>query len=148
MNKKTFTVNIVLGCFEFIGGICITPFADKFNKKRVAIFTNMLFEIAIISSIIANYEKSYTLCFLVAAMWGITDCTTQSMNCTLISAKFGDDVKIFGIWNLVQNGGAFIGMILSIIFKELNIIYFLLILALVQIITNIALSNLKMKKQA
>lgn len=56
IDKKTFTVNICLGCFEFLGGAFISPLADKFNKKRVAISTNLLFELAIIASIIAHYE--------------------------------------------------------------------------------------------
>lgn len=76
VDKKTFTVNIVLGCFEFIGGAFVTPLADKLNKKRIAISTNLLFEAAIIGSIIAHYEKNYLLCFFVAALWGMTDCTT------------------------------------------------------------------------
>ncbi|KAL4483900.1 hypothetical protein ABPG72_013906 [Tetrahymena utriculariae] len=148
VNKKTFTVNIVLGCFEFFGGAFVTPLADRLNKKRIAISTNLLFEAAIIGSIIAHYEKNYLLCFFVAALWGMTDCTTQSMNCNLISTKFGNDVRIFGIWNLVQCVGAFIGMIFSIIFKQLNIIYYLLVVAAIQMITNVALSNFKLKNMS
>ncbi len=55
VNKKTFLVLIVLGVFEFLGGIIITPLADKFSKKKVAIFTNLLYLCAIVSSIITHY---------------------------------------------------------------------------------------------
>jgi len=129
VDKKTFTVNIVLGCFEFLGGALVTPLADRLSKKRIAIATNLLFEAAIIASIIANYEKNYFLCFVAAALWGMTDCTTQSMNCNLLSTKYGDDVRPFAIWNLVQCIGAFIGMVFSIVFKQVNIIYYLLVVA-------------------
>lgn len=101
VDRKTFTVNIVLGTFEFLGGALVTPLADRLNKKRIAITTNLLFEAAIIATVIAHYEKNYLLCFVAASFWGLADCTTQSMNCNLISTKFGDDVRIFGIWNLV-----------------------------------------------
>lgn len=61
----------------------------------------------------------------------MSDCTSQSINCSIISTMFGDNVKAFGIYNFFQSFSACIGMIMSIIFKEIDLTIYLSILFLI-----------------
>ena len=63
----------------------------------------------------------------------MSDCSSQSVSCSIISMKFGDDVMAFGVYNFVQSLSACIGMVLSIVFKNVNLAYYLALVCGLQV---------------
>jgi hypothetical protein len=50
---------------------------------------------------------------------------TTATSLSLISERFGDDVRVFSLFNLMQGIGAAAGMVVSIFISEFDPIYYL-----------------------
>lgn len=74
IRKKSAYCFIVLGVFEFIGGFVSGYVADRVNRFLVATASTLIVELAIVISAICYYTNNYTLCFIDAALWGLSDC--------------------------------------------------------------------------
>jgi predicted MFS family arabinose efflux permease len=74
VNQKTAAIFIVLGGFECLAGLTSGYLLDRFDRYFMASVSTVMVEISIILSVLAYFEKNYTLCFFCAAMWGYTDC--------------------------------------------------------------------------
>lgn len=64
----------MLGVFEFISGILSGHISDRYNRYMVATSSTIIVEFALIISIVCYYTENYTLCWIAAALWGISDC--------------------------------------------------------------------------
>ena len=69
---------ICLGACEMISGFISGKLADKFNLYKLASLSTLFAEVALILSLIGIFmepgSNTYTFCFFIAGMWGLTDC--------------------------------------------------------------------------
>ncbi len=77
-----------------------------------------------------------------AGLLGFADALTQSLNQTLVSEYFGDNVRIFGLYNFLQCIGSITGLMFSIVLTNVSLMYFILILIIVQILSNATLNKI------
>ncbi|CAD8049827.1 unnamed protein product [Paramecium primaurelia] len=138
--KKQAYVFIILGVFEFISGICSGYISDRVNRYMVATTSTIIVELALIVSIISYYTDSYVLCFISGALWGTSDCLVSNMTMVITTTLFPDQIEAFAIRAIMTSFATSVMLIFSIVIP--NQIIYLLIVVLVELLTNISTSKL------
>ncbi|KAM3137371.1 hypothetical protein pb186bvf_010551 [Paramecium bursaria] len=141
--KKSAYVFIVLGVFENVGAFISGFLSDRANRYLIATGSTLIVEIALVLSIICYYQESYALCFVTAALWGMSDCIVNNMCNIITTTLFPDQIEGFSIKALLQSLTVTIVMLISV-YVESQIV-FILIIAAIEIITNVSTSKLGVK---
>lgn len=61
-------------------------------------------------------------------MWGFADCAGQANCMSLLSEEWGDDVRVFGLYNFAQNVGALTAILISLLMGDSEFYSYLLII--------------------
>lgn len=80
---------------------------------------------ALVVSLVNVYLKNYSVCFIVAGLFGIVDSGNSSTGLALISEEF-NDIRVYGVCSFLLCCGGCIGSISSIIFSHMSPIYSLM----------------------
>lgn len=106
----------------------------------VATTSTIIVELALIVSIISYYTDSYVLCFISGALWGTSDCLVSNMTMVITTTLFPDQIEAFAIRAIMTSFATSVMLIFSIVIP--NQIIYLLIVVLVELLTNISTSKL------
>ncbi|KAM3143005.1 hypothetical protein pb186bvf_004823 [Paramecium bursaria] len=145
INKLTFLVFFTQGIAEVMGGL----FLGLFNKKSNMIDNQQILfgilELALLIIIINIEIKSYTLCFVVAYLWGIIDCGTTSTLLAIISTRFQKDIRMFALFNFCQCFGGMLATSATIFLVNENITLNIGIILIFQILSKFSMNGLSIK---
>jgi len=80
---------------------------------------------------------NYNVAIAFGFMWGLADCAGEANCMSLISEDWGDDIRAFGVCNIMQNTGAIIAILLSILMGDSQFYFYLLIVIFWMMYTNL-----------
>ncbi len=143
VNFSSGLVFISLGLSNIVTGLLMNRFAEKFCKFKLAIVGTFLVELATFASLICYFLKSYPVCFVCAALWGISETFLKTNNDALISKIFPNKVEAFSVYRIFFSIGAVAVFVLGIALSQAPGYIYLIIIIVIKVIISILSLNLK-----
>ena len=85
-------VFIGLGIAQVITGFSYRRYSHRFNKFKLATVGSLMVEMAGLVSLVCYFQKSYSLCFLTAMLWGACEIFNQTNTAVIVSILFKEKV--------------------------------------------------------
>ena len=124
-NLKTIYVFICLGICEFLGGLFVSTFCNKYKISYFICLGFFCFAITFFFiNIILYLDKNYIYCFIIGGTVGFGDCILQSMSSTIIATK-ENNVENFAHFMSLQFLSNFFSVLFSIYFSSNFYMYYL-----------------------
>lgn len=144
VDSRTTSVFLVLGAFEIISGIATGYLSEKFNQYYLTTVGTLIVELALFMSLVTSFLDQFYLCFILAALWGFSDCFFNSLLSTIFSNDFTGKIEIFAIYRFTNSMSVMITLIVNVIFTSNNFppYAFILFVFFVEIIANMASGTL------
>ncbi|KAL4446012.1 hypothetical protein ABPG74_011004 [Tetrahymena malaccensis] len=139
--KLSFTL-ICLGCFEVISGLISGRLGDKFNVYKLATFGTLICFLGILLSFLGLFTDNYFVCFLIASVWGFSDCYFQTVIQTLLNKLFPGQIEIFQVFRFVLSITVAIFQVINILLQDSPSYIFLMITMFCIMVTNFACAQL------
>lgn len=100
---------------EIFGGLAIGGIGDKLNINFTSIIQSSWIHIVLFVTFADCFILNYGMAIAFGLMWGFADCAGQANCMSLLSEEWGDDIRVFGLYNFSQNFGAITAIAFSII---------------------------------
>ncbi|KAL4492406.1 hypothetical protein ABPG72_005541 [Tetrahymena utriculariae] len=139
--KLSFTL-ICLGCFEVVSGLISGRLGDKFNVFKLATFGTLICFLGVLLSFLGLFTDNYFVCFIIASVWGFSDCYFQTVIQTLINKLFPGQIEIFQVFRFVLSITVAIFQVINILLQDSPAYIFLMITMFCIMVTNFACAQL------
>ncbi|KAM3142042.1 hypothetical protein pb186bvf_005915 [Paramecium bursaria] len=114
VQTKSFIVFGAQGISEIFGGLSIGWLGQKYLINYSSIIQSSWIHITLFVILANCFILNFNVCIVFAFMWGFADCAGQANCMSLLSEEWGDDVRVFGLYNFAQNVGALSAILISL----------------------------------
>ena len=142
VNVKTSYIFILLGVCSFFAGLLCGRVAGKISMNRLIMFSIILLEASIISSMFAYYSKNFALCFVTGALWGFTDSFLTTLSNILVKIECGSGLEGYALLRFCTCIGVLVTCVFSMTLSGHSHYAFLLIMFILQMIATAVVMEL------
>ena len=143
INRYTAYVFAVLGAFECVAGLVVGKILDHANKVQTLKYSNFVLELSYAVTFIAFYQQQYYLCLVAGALWGFSDCMSQTLSTTLVGTEFNAQLEAFGLFWLFQGLFGAFGFLIILFTSSIRGEYYMALMIGWQILVHLVVLGLK-----